>query len=235
MLVKTACSVRVHTEKAVRSLGYVIVSLVLLCVIAQCLRFVGGHPMALGFVPQFAMGLESNVPTFFSTMLLLSAAALLGVITLAKHQREHSRVFQWGGLAAIFFYLAVDEAAGLHELLNYPVGLFMETEGVFYYGWVVPVSVLVLAFAGAYLRFLLDLPQVVRILFVVAGALYVGGALGMEMVGGLYADNYGADNPTYATISTTEETLEMVGVLVFIYALLRHARKEVGELRITFV
>lgn len=233
-MLKTKCSVRVCTRKTVRGLGLVLLSLVLFCIVAQSLRFIGGYTRAMGFIPQFALGMEHNVPTFFSSMLLLSAAALLGIITMTRHQHKESKVFQWGLLAVIFLYLAVDEAAGLHELLNYPVSIFTETGSVFYYGWVIPASVLVLIFAGAYLRFLLDLPRTVRILFVAAGMLYVGGALGGEMVSGLYADSHGWDNPTYATIATMEETLEMTGALVFVYALLRYVRAEVRELRITF-
>lgn len=233
-MLKTTHSVRIRAEQTTRRLAGIIVSLVLLCIVAQGLRFVGGYDVALGFVPQFALGMEYNIPTYFSALLLLSAAVLLAVITMAKRQQERERTFQWSLLAAIFFYLSVDEAAGLHELLNYPMSLVTETSGLLYYGWVLPVLVAVFVFAVAYLRFLFDLPQTVRMLFAVAGVLYVGGALGMEMVGGLYADTYGAGNPTYATLATIEETLEMTGALVFVYALLRYARDEVEELHITF-
>jgi hypothetical protein len=50
----------------------------------------------------------------------------------------------------------------------------------------------------------------------------VGGALGMEMVCGYYADAVGQRNLIYGLLASVEEILEMVGVIVFIYALLSY-------------
>jgi hypothetical protein len=54
---------------------------------------------------------------------------------------------------------------------------------------------------------------------VASGALFVGGALGMEFVQGWHDGLYGMDGTT-ALITTVEEVLEMSGVTVFVYALL---------------
>ena len=51
-----------------------------------------------------------------------------------------------------------------------------------------------------------------------AGAVYVGGAIGMEMIGGFYQDVYGYDL-TYVLLQTIEEVGEMLGIVIFIYAL----------------
>jgi len=74
----------------------------------------------------------------------------------------------------------------------------------------------------AYLKFLLHLPRKTRDLFLLAGSIYVGGALGMEMVCGYYADAVGQRNLIYGLMASVEEILEMVGVIVFIYALLSY-------------
>ena len=62
------------------------------------------------------------------------------------------------------------------------------------------------------------------ILFLLAGGLYIGGALGMEMIGGYYTDFYGKNNLTYALITCLEEVLEMTGIVVFIHGLLDYMR-----------
>jgi len=77
----------------------------------------------------------------------------------------------------------------------------------------------VLAFAVAYAPFVARLDARTRRLFVVSGALFVGGALGMEFVQGWHDGLYGRDGTT-ALITTVEEVLEMSGVTVFVYALL---------------
>lgn len=95
-------------------------------------------------------------------------------------------------------------------------------------------SLLVLLLAVTYWRFLLHLPFRSRMLFLTSAVVYVGGALGMEMVGGWYAQNYGSGNLSYVAIATLEETLEMLGVVIFIYALLRYLAAEIGAVRLVF-
>jgi hypothetical protein len=87
---------------------------------------------------------------------------------------------------------------------------------------VIPGGVLVLAFCGAYLRFFLDLAPRFQRLFGAAGLLYVGGALGVEMLGARHADLHGLDNLAYRMYQTVEESLEMFGLVLLIGALLRY-------------
>ena len=62
-----------------------------------------------------------------------------------------------------------------------------------------------------------------------AGGLFVTGALGIEILGGHYYDLSGKDSPTYRTLITIEETLEMLGVVVFVHALLLYIASQ-GDL-----
>jgi hypothetical protein len=79
--------------------------------------------------------------------------------------------------------------------------------------------------AFAYLRFLLALPFRIGAIFAVAGALYLGGAVGMEIAAG------GAAGGTKAglLLGTLEETLEMAGLILFGYALLRFLARPDGR------
>jgi hypothetical protein len=72
----------------------------------------------------------------------------------------------------------------------------------------------------AYLSFLARLPARTRRLLLTAGAVYVGGALGVESISGWQAAAHGEHNLGYHLIVTLEELCEMMGVVLFIYALL---------------
>jgi hypothetical protein len=71
-----------------------------------------------------------------------------------------------------------------------------------------------------YVRFFMDLPAIYRIRFAIAGFLYVGGALGFEMITGRHFALYDNENIPYILLVTIEESLEIAGVLVFIWSLL---------------
>jgi len=55
--------------------------------------------------------------------------------------------------------------------------------------------------------------------FITAAILFVAGSIGLEMIGGLYVEQHGALNFTYALIANGEEFLKMTGQAVFIKGL----------------
>ena len=54
----------------------------------------------------------------------------------------------------------------------------------------------------------------------------------MELIGGAYLDQQGRPDLVYAMIASTEEFLEMLGVVVFIYALLSYMGSGMEEVRL---
>jgi hypothetical protein len=68
-------------------------------------------------------------------------------------------------------------------------------------------------------------------LFILAGTIYVGGALGMEMVNARYADLYGFKNLTYQLMTAVEEFLEMSGIAIFIYALMSYVATQSSQMK----
>ncbi|WP_346623448.1 hypothetical protein [Blastococcus montanus] len=180
---------------------------------------------SLGAGPQdfFNVDREANLPTWFATaVLLLAAASVAGVAAWASRTRDRWR-WHWWVLAATFCYLSIDELVRLHEKAIGPVSQVIDATGIFTFGWWVPAAPLVIVFAIAYLRFLRALPAKVGGLMVLAGALYVGGAMGMEIVGSWVADARGTLSPAYSVVTTVEEMLEMLGVIVFLHAVATYA------------
>jgi hypothetical protein len=192
------------------------------------------HEVKLAYL--FYLDGERNFPTAFSSMILFIAAVQLMVITLLEWQRGgHSQPY-WMLLAAGFAFMGVDEAWSFHERLNEVVRARLGGEhlGAFYYGWVVPGLVLVGALGLLFLRFLWRLPVATRVWFIIAGVIYVGGVLGIELIEGLYDETHGDRNLVSELIATVQETLEMGGVIVFIHALLAYLGSQFGELRLRF-
>ncbi len=175
---------------------------------------------------------EKNIPTLFSSIALICCAALLALIALARRRRDLSSL-SWLALAVIFLFLAIDETASLHESLTKPLRESLNTSGLFYYAWVIPYGAALVAFLALFLRFLVNLPRTTRMLFVSAGAIYIFGALGLEMLGGLRAEIYGVYDLGYSLIVTAEEFLEMLGIVIFGYALLAYVAEHFEKLTIT--
>ena len=140
-------------------------------------------------IPFFSLTEEKNFPTWWSSFLLLACSVVLCAIAATKSRAAGEFRRHWIGLAAIFCYLSVDEFVEIHEWLTSAPGL-KDLHGVLYYGWVIPAGVLVLVFALSYLKFLLHLPMGTRIKVAVAGAIFVGGALGVELVLGGWTENH---------------------------------------------
>ncbi len=72
--------------------------------------------------------------------------------------------------------------------------------------------------AVIYFKFWWRLPSRTRTLFLVSAAIYVGGAIGVEMLGGWYFAQYFIDY-TYSMLVLVEETMEIIGSSLFIYTL----------------
>jgi len=185
----------------------------------ETLRYTVG--MRLPLVQLLSLSEEANVPTWYSSMLLLGCAIVLASIAILVRASGDRMFKQWAVLAGVFAYMSMDETAQIHERLN-SLHLLSNLRGVFYFGWIIPGSVIVLVVGLAYLPFVFHLPKPTRARFIVAGVIYVGGALVMEMPLGSWATKHGEDNLGYALIDGVEETMEMVGASLFLAALLRH-------------
>jgi hypothetical protein len=180
---------------------------------------------------KFYFDAENNVPTVFSGFVLLLCAFVLGWIAAVVRTRALPFWRHWAGLGVIFALLSFDELASIHELLINPMRNMMELPGLFRFPWVIAGIVFVAIVGLAYLKFLARLPPSTRWLFVLAGFLYVGGAVGMEMVGGYVFETFqesraeGDKNELpYMIAMTLEESLEIGGALLFLYACMRHLR-----------
>jgi hypothetical protein len=168
----------------------------------------------------FFLGSEGNLPTYFSTFMLLEATVLLGAVAATERRKAGSFAHYWLALALIFFFLATDETAQIHEKATIPLRALFGLHGALNFAWVLVGIPAVLLVGGYYLRFLRGIERRYAVLFVISGAIYVTGAVGFEMWGGWISDHLGDRSALYFVEAHLEETFEMVGVALFIYSLL---------------
>lgn len=122
---------------------------------------------------------ENNLPSTYSSFALLLCGLIIAVIAGVKHKQRDRFAFHWKCLSLIFLYLSIDEAASLHELSVFTLRQLLGAGGFLYFTWVIPGAIFVIIFVLAYLKFLLSLPTKTRNLFVTAGTIFVGGAIGV--------------------------------------------------------
>ena len=126
-------------------------------------------------------------------------------------------------MGIIFLYLGIDEGAQIHEIINAIVQGVIPAQGFFLHAWVIPFGIVFLILASYLFPFLLKLEKRYQQLFFLSGSLFLLGGFFMEMWSGYRLDHYGFDLG-YGLINTLEESLEMVGISLFIYSLLDYIK-----------
>jgi len=212
--------------------GLMVAALVSAHVVIQTIRFATGDKFLFGLVPLFSIGSDGNFPTFYSAFAILFCALLLTLIAIASRKDRCLGIGYWYGMAVVFLFLSVDEMLMLHERATEPLRTMFDASGLFYYAWVLPYGIGVLVFAAIYARFLFRLRRRTRVLFLTAGTIYVLGAIGVEMLSGVYFESHGGGNPIYIALQTVEEALEMSGIVIFIYALADYLDYQFDGLRV---
>lgn len=246
--------IELRSGKIVRALSIILAILVLLHLFVAF-----GHVvlhLRLGALTQLVdMDMESNLPTYFNSLLFFIGAALFYL-----HGRSAAQQARWGWylMVAIFFFLGFDEGSQIHEkfgsftvrLLN-GSDLDQGTLAWLRNGWIIPYAVAVIGLVATLGRWFLRLPPRLRRRLLIGGAVYLTGAIGFEMAGSkvgwtltpqdsaqfpwmpceLYNDPSSCwlfMEPAYIYTCTMEETLEMAGLILCIHYLLK-AFEEKGQ------
>ncbi|KAA5548791.1 multidrug transporter [Adhaeribacter rhizoryzae] len=178
---------------------------------------------------------EANFPSFISAINLLAAAGLIFYIRrISENTASRNNKRFWFVLGCIFVFLCFDEATQIHEEIILTIrSRVPDLPGFLYYAWVIPYSVLFLGVVVYCFRFVLALPVKTRNLFFLAGFLFVSGAIGCELIEG-YIEKFYGRNLVYNLFTTIEESLEMVSIVIFIYALLDYITLQKSKLTLKF-
>ncbi len=181
-----------------------------------------GDDIVRRFLKLFDVGNESSLPTWFSSVnLLLSSVLLFLIFSMARRCGDKLTKY-WLALCILFLAFSIDEVAAIHEraggLMRYtgPIFPVLATHSWILYGAIFSILVLLL-----FIPFLRRLPRRTALIFLLAGCVFVSGALGFEFVGAwmLYTDFAGRDDLIYNLRRLGEEGGEMYGIVIFNCAL----------------
>lgn len=162
---------------------------------------------------------EKSFYTWFSVCLLF----LTGFLAFRQADavgRGNPHYWQWVLVSLIFVYMSADEALSAHEKLAKFGSLFIKPEGFFRYNWVLPAMVMVAVVGVALIGLVRSLPLHEQVWTYASGAVFLGGAAGMEMVTGKISDTWGEHTLLYQAFNSVEEGMEVIGVFMFVHVLM---------------
>ncbi len=226
-------TLEINPRRTVAIVGAIAVLLVCAGTMALVSKYGFGHDTVRGLVPLFDLDEDNNIPAYYEAATLLLCSCLAFAIGAAVRKRRRRYHLHWIGLGGILAFLSMDELGMIHERVTWLFRHGSGASGPFYVSWVIVYAGLVVVVGITYLRFVLHLPADTRRLVLASGTIYVVGAIGFEAVGGYYLSTHGwRMGLSYDLIVVVEETLEAVGVLLLIYALLSYAGTHLGNLTV---
>lgn len=177
---------------------------------------------------------EHSIGTWYSVLGLFCAAAVLALIAIAEFARRSKWAPHWALLALLFVAMSMDESVSIHELSMAYLDKVIEPSGLLYFTWVVPGTALVLLVAFFYRSFVMALPGRYALLFSVAAATFVFGALIAEYMQAWLASTYGNHGPEVAFQILLQDPFGMLGVAILISALLSYCVNVLGVQQVSF-
>lgn len=214
---------------------FVLIIIILLGLIAGLISFEQGNQLQnkrilYRFVELFNMNLEANIPAGYSAFLMIVISGLSFFIFKVNTLPEKKYFI---GVSVIFLMMSVDEISSIHEIMNNPFRNALNLSGAFYWAWIVPGLIFLFIMVFAFRQFFMMIDRRFRRLFILSGFIYIMGAVGFEMLGGWLYSNKLGDSYFYIFEVVVEESLEMFGLLLFIYALIEYIKSFGEDIHIT--
>lgn len=188
-------------------------------VVGDALMLLGGatgNPVVTKLAEYFWADQEANIWSWYSSFLLGAIGVGLLLLAIVQHDRAVRRAHIILGVAAIV--MSADETASLHEALGY-VG---DSVGGITSHWLL-LGIPLAAVAGAVaLRLSRRFGTVLRNRLILAGLVYLLGAVVIEFLGGALSGPGGLPrfHPLYVFEVTLEEGLEFAGTLIALRAVI---------------
>lgn len=177
---------------------------------------------------------EANLPTWFTTVLLFCSSLCAALIAALRRHASAPLWPYWWAVSGIFLYLSVDEATQLHESWGNIHPAIAQLDGVFHYSWVVPALALVALSALIFAKFFFSLPQRTQRLLLLASAVYLLGAIGMEMLKAYMLTVWETGEGTVTGVLViVEESLEQIGASLFLVTFLAYLKSLTPSVKLT--
>ena len=171
---------------------------------------------------------EFNLTAIYSGLLLYASSFLLKEIGTSCKNNESK---DWILLSKVFLFLAFDEVFQIHELFVIS-DLRQYVHPSLASIWVIPYGVLFIVFSFRFVPFFLRLRSRISVLSLISGGVYVLGAIAVEALNSWLVRTGQISRSGFYNelISGFEELFEMLGVIIFLYALLLELKTRFKQL-----
>ena len=162
---------------------------------------------------------------FFCSLLLRQISVLC-----KKVERKN-----WILLSRVFLFLSFDEVFQIHELFVVS-DLRQYVHPSLASIWVIPYGILFVLFSCRFVPFFLGLRSPISVFSFVSGGIYVTGAIIVEALNSwlVRTGQISRSGFYYEAISGFEELFEMLGVIIFLYAIMLELQSRIGRLVYVF-
>ena len=160
---------------------------------------------------------------------------MLFIVAPNQHFLQKGRKKNWILLGRVFLFLSFDEVFQIHELFVIS-GLRQYVHPSLASIWVIPYGILFVLFSCRFVPFFLGLRSPISVLSLVSGGMYVTGAIAVEALNTwlVRTGQISRSGFYYEAISGFEELFEMLGIIIFMYAILQELQSRSGRLVYTF-
>ncbi len=190
------------------------------------------HGLVRVLLNLFYLDGEGNVPALFSVCLFIINAVIFLIVWKAQHATANARKI-WLFLSGVFFFLALDESISIHERLIDPLRQAFDASGFFYYTWIIPYGIAVVLLSIFMIPVFWRMEKKTRFWFGLSAAVYLFATIGLEMISGKYLVMMNEKKDIlWILLITLEESLEMAGLIILVYALLLLVRNTYNGLLI---
>jgi hypothetical protein len=189
----------------------------------------GGY---LKFSRFFSFDSKISIPTWYSSTLMLICALLLGAIANHSRGKGDRDWVPWGFFALVFLALSLDEVAGIHVRINFMTRYVLQSQAI-RYGMYLMIAASVGLVLWVCRKFFARLPKETRWQLSAGSLFYIGSVAIDRFDKRIWREqDFYTVSQTPGLFTALDELLELVGLVIFIYALLTYIGKTIKELQI---
>lgn len=183
------------------------------------------------------LGHEPSLPNYCSSLLILLAA--ITTFCCAPLSRHFAPKRAWFILATILVMASIDETVMIHETMNSMGARMGVPEIPYLFTWTLFGALFALTTFVIVFPVLGDLSKRNRTRVIASGIVFLLGALGVENLAAVLFETVGGEEEgvrllEHWFLQTIEESLEMVGMAIYWFAVFDHLIERQSEFRFQF-
>ena len=175
----------------------------------------------------FNFDLEFNIPSLYSSLIILLASIFLLRISKKENSLVDKNRFRF--LSLIFLYLSLDEFFFFHEritnVLNFNISGTIFLFSFFKY-WFIPYSIILFIILIFFYPLISKQSPNLKYLIISSVLIYILGAVGCEVIMYVFIkfSEINREDILFKLLVTIEEILEIIGINLFNFVLLKKLR-----------